>query len=184
MTRWLQLIANFYARLVEYLHWGVPLSLLLFRLWVALAFWRAGVVKWNDPDGTLALFQTTYHVPLLPPEWAAPLGTYVELLLPWLLGLGLIGRPAAAFLFVYNMVAVTSYPDLWPNGLWHDFWHEGFVDHKIWGMMLFALIIHGPGELSVDAVLRRWFWPRWIHLSAASAGKSCKSHGATCDGDG
>ncbi|MBI3144890.1 MAG: DoxX family protein [Pseudogulbenkiania sp.] len=162
MKRWIQSAADGYRRLVGCLEQASPLSLLLFRLWVALAFWRAGVVKWDDPDGTLALFQNEYHVPLLPPEFAAPLGTFIELVFPWLLGLGLLGRPAAAFLFVYNIIAVISYPELWPNGLWADFWGNGFVDHKIWGMMLLALTVYGPGKLSIDAALQRWVMPRWL----------------------
>lgn len=165
MKHWIQSTADGYRRLVGGVEQAAPLSLLLFRLWVALAFWRAGVVKWADPDGTLALFQDEYRVPLLPPEFAAPLGTFIELVFPWLLGLGLLGRPAAAFLFVYNITAVISYPALWPNGLWADFWGNGFVDHKIWGMMLLALTVYGPGKLSIDAILQRWVWPRWLHLN-------------------
>jgi putative oxidoreductase len=153
-------IDHAYQALTARLRLAQPLSLLLLRLWVASAFWRAGVVKWSDPDSTLSLFQNEYHVPLLPPELAAPLGTFIELAFPWLLGLGLAGRLSAAFLFVYNIVAVLSYPALWPHGLWQDFWHGGFLDHKAWGLMLLVLTAFGPGCLSVDALLRRWAWPR------------------------
>ena len=146
-------IAARYAALTRRLELATPLSLLLFRLWVAFDFWHAGLAKWADPAGTLALFQSEYHVPLLPPEWAAPLGTLIELAFPVLLGLGLAGRASAAFLFVYNIVAVISYPELWPHGLWHDFWNGGFLDHKVWGMLLLALTCAGPGKLSLDAVL-------------------------------
>jgi putative oxidoreductase len=157
MNRLETLIAG-YRKLCGWLEWAAPASLLLFRLWVAISFWRAGVVKWDDPDGTLALFQDEYHVPLLPPEVAAPFGTWIELVFPWLLGLGLFGRPAAAFLFVYNIMAVISYPALWPHGLWADFWGSGFLDHKVWGMMLLALTLYGPGGLSMDTLLNRWIF--------------------------
>jgi putative oxidoreductase len=152
----LEAIITCYRKLCGWLEWAAPFSLLLFRLWVAISFWRAGVVKWDDPEGTLALFQDEYHVPLLPPEVAAPLGTWIELVFPWLLGLGLFGRPAAAFLFVYNIMAVISYPTLWPHGLWTDFWGGGFLDHKVWGMMLLALTLYGPGGLSLDTLIKRW----------------------------
>jgi len=136
-----------------------PVVLLLFRLFVAVAFWRAGVVKLADPSGTLALFTHDYHVPIFSPHTAALLGTWVELILPWFLAFGVAGRPIAIVLFVYNIVAVISYPDLWPNGLWNGLIGDDFNDHKAWGMMLLALVAWGPGLLSVDgiigAVLRR-----------------------------
>lgn len=169
MKNWINTISDRYLQLVCLLELAAPLSLLLFRLWVAAAFWHAGVVKWNDPDGTLFLFQNEYHVPLLSPEVAAPLGTFVELVLPWLLGLGLMGRIAAIILFVHNIIAVISYPALWPHGLWADFWSGGFIDHKIWGMMLLALAVYGPGLLSVDGLLQRWVLPRWLGFVRAQS---------------
>ncbi|MDE2197047.1 MAG: DoxX family protein [Gammaproteobacteria bacterium] len=138
-----------------------PLSLLLFRLWVAVDFFRAGLVKVSDMNSTIGLFTNVYHVPLLPPVLAAYLGTAIELILPWFLGLGLLGRLTAACLFIYNIIAVISYPDLWPDGLWKDFWHGGFTDHKVWGLMLLAIVLYGPGKLSLDHVLKRWVLPRF-----------------------
>jgi len=170
MTDRICFLASRYTALARRLELATPLSLLLFRLWVALDFWRAGLVKWADPAGTLALFQSEYHVPLLPPEWAAPLGTLIELFFPLLLALGLTGRATAAFLFVYNIIAVISYPDLWPHGLWHDFWQGGFVDHKVWGMLLLALTFAGPGALSLDALLGRWARRRLLSGQARAAG--------------
>jgi len=143
-----------------------PLALLLLRVWVALAFWKAGVVKFDDPAGTSYLFQDVYHVPLLPPDFAAFLGTWIELITPWLLGLGILARPTAAFLFVYNLICVISYPDLWPHGFWHGLMGDGFVDHKVWGMMLLVLIARGPGAVSVDGIVGRLLGRR-IGTSAA-----------------
>ena len=144
-----------YNRVTLGLLWLAPLSLLSFRLWVAMDFWNAGRVKLADMNGTVNLFEYVYHVPLLPPVFAAYLGTGVELVLPWFLALGLGGRVTAAILFMYNIIAVISYPDLWPDGLWQGFWHGGFVDHKVWGLMLLAIILSGPGTWSVDHWLRR-----------------------------
>lgn len=96
-------------------------------------------------------------MPILTPAAAAFLGTWIELVTPWLLGLGLLARPTAAFLFVYNIIAVTSYPDLWPHGFWHGLVGSDFLDHKVWAIMLLAVIARGPGALSIDTLLRRIF---------------------------
>jgi len=144
-----------YDRLTVALAALEPTALLLLRFWVALAFWRAGVVKFADPSGTSYLFNNEYHVPLLSGDVAAFLGTWIELLTPWFLGFGLLGRPTAILLFVYNIVAVISYPDLWPHGFWHGLVGNDFADHKIWAMMLLVLIARGPGAWSVDRFARR-----------------------------
>lgn len=133
-----------------------PLALLLLRLFVALAFWRAGVVKWDDPSGTDYLFNNEYQVPLLAPGIAAVLATWTEVVLPWLLALGLGTRCVSAALFVYNIVAVVSYPALWPNGLWQGLIGGDFNDHKAWGLMLLALVALGAGRWSLDAWAQRW----------------------------
>lgn len=156
-----------YRKIVRALTWATPLSLLSFRLWVAMDFWNAGLVKISDMQSTIGLFESTYHVPLLPPIAAAYIGTAVELILPWFLGLGLAGRLTAAVLFIYNIIAVISYPDLWPDGLLKDFWNGGFLDHKTWGLMLFAIVLFGPGKLSLDHILERWVWPRFGNRATA-----------------
>lgn len=146
-----------YWKLVGWLQWLRPLADLSLRLWVADAFFRAGLVKIANMDSTLALFENEYHVPLLPPDFAAYLGTGVELVVPVLLAFGLFGRLSAGFLFVYNIVAVISYPDLWPDGFWADLFGGGFKDHKAWGIMLLVTFVYGPGKLSVDYLLGKFF---------------------------
>lgn len=137
--------------------WAGSLALLCMRVWVALAFWHAGVVKFADPTGTLVLFQSLYQVPWLPPAVAAVLGTWIELITPWLLGLGIAGRFTALFLFVYNAIAVVSYPDLWPHGFWSGLMNTvDFADHKVWAIMLLAILAWGPGRLSIDGWLSRF----------------------------
>ena len=151
---------SLYARLTRGLTGLEPVVLLLFRVWVALAFWRAGVVKLEDPMGTQFLFNVMYQVPLLSPDVAAVLGTWVELIVPWFIAFGLLGRPFALFLFIYNIIAFTSFPALWPHGFWTDLFNtSSFVDHKVWGLMLLAIIAWGPGTLSLDRLVQR-FWPR------------------------
>lgn len=156
MTRPLAACLSAYDRLTRYAASIEPVALLLLRWWVAMAFWKAGVVKFDDPSGTAYLFNYEYHVPLLAPAAAAFMGTWIELITPWLLGLGILARPTAAFLFIYNIIAVISYPDLWPHGFWHGLIGDGFNDHKVWGMMLLVVIARGAGTLSVDTLLRRF----------------------------
>ncbi|TAM85095.1 DoxX family protein [bacterium] len=135
--------------------WLGPTVLLLMRIWVAIAFWRAGIVKIEDPAGTQFLFNTVYQVPLLSPDFAAVLGTWIELITPWLLGFGVAGRLTALFLFVYNGMAVISYPALWPHGFWAGLFNDtDFADHKVWGLMLLAVAAWGPGRWSVDTIAR------------------------------
>lgn len=156
MNKLLWRTSGYYRQLAEALSSLGPLVLLLFRVWVALAFWRAGVVKLDDPAGTSYLFNNEYHVPLLSGDTAAFLGTWIELVAPWLLLLGLGGRLTAGFLFVYNIMAVVSYPDLWPHGFWAGLVGNDFSDHKVWAMMLLAVIAWGPGAFSLDRILDRF----------------------------
>lgn len=160
MKHLLQRSATWYADATAALAHLGPLTLLLMRIWIAVAFWHAGLVKLADPIGTQYLFNQEYHVPLLSGNAAAFLGTWTELITPWLLALGIAARPTAVVLFVYNIVAVISYPDLWPHGFWAGLFNmEDFTDHKIWALMLLAVVAWGPGTLSVDALLGRLFRP-------------------------
>jgi putative oxidoreductase len=124
-----------------------PLAQLAARLFVARAFFLSGLTKIRDWDTTLALFADEYHVPLLPTDVAAVMGTAGELALPILLALGLSGRFAAAGLSVVNAVAVLSLAEIAPAAL---------VQHQFWGSLLVLLLLWGPGRWSLDAwVVRR-----------------------------
>ena len=141
-----------------------PVADLLARYWVAAAFFSSGLTKtvtdsftlfghtFNYPlsvfptESTFTLFEYEYHVPLLPPMLAAYLGTAAELLLPVFLFLGLGTRYAALAMFVFNIVAVVSYPELMAAGL---------AEHQVWGLLLFITLCHGPGKLSLDHLIGR-----------------------------
>ena len=123
-----------------------PVGDLILRLWVAHAFWISGLTKIQSWDSTLYLFDQEYSVPFLPSEIAAYLGTGVELAFPVLLRFGLFGRLAAGVLFLFNIIAVVSYPDLGAAGL---------EQHKVWGLMLLVCLLHGPGTLSLDRLIHR-----------------------------
>ena len=148
---------HWYHRLVAWLDHAKPVIDLGLRLWVADAFFRAGLVKIANMDSTIDLFTNTYQVPLLSPVVAAYLGTGVELVVPFFLAFGLFGRLAAGFMFVYNIICVVSFPDLWPDGFWTGLFGSAFKDHKIWGLMLLVTFVYGPGKLSLDHLLTRFF---------------------------
>ena len=140
-------IARHYVSFVNLLERLQPLFALAMRLYVAKVFIVSGWLKFSRWDSTLALFENEYHVPLLSPQVAAVLGTMAELGLPVLLILGIGTRAAALALFVFNIVAVISYPDLSDAGL---------KDHYLWGALMLVIAVYGPSKLSLD----HWFGGR------------------------
>jgi putative oxidoreductase len=140
---------------------------LIARLWVAYAFYASGLTKVTSgsvnlfgfqlgypvslapTDSTIMLFEYEYEVPLLSPTLAAYLGSATEVLLPIFVAFGLLGRYAAIALFVFNIVAVLSYPPAQTGA--------GFVQHQAWGILLLITICHGPGKISIDYLVERFF---------------------------
>ena len=136
--RWFNQTLNFLA----------PIGDLFIRVWIARVFFMAGLTKIQAWDITIALFSYEYQVPLLSSYWAAALGTATELAMPVFILLGLGGRLPAVILFVFNIVAVISYPFLLTEA-----GAIGFNDHLYWGILLMVLMLHGPGKLSVDGLI-------------------------------
>lgn len=142
-------LAAVYFRLSGSLAAAAGLLDLVIRLYVAQIFFRAGLLKLGNWDGTLYLFANEYRVPLLNPVLAAWLGTFGELFFPPLLALGLAARFAALSLSVFNVVAVLS------------FWHvlrgndAALMSHFYWGLLLLVTLFHGPGRLSLDHLIFR-----------------------------
>jgi putative oxidoreductase len=97
------------ARALRWLEAGAQALDLAIRVYIAQVFFRSGLLKIGNWEGTLYLFEHEYQVPLLPPEAAAWLGTGAELFLPVLLALGLAARFAALSLSVFNLVAVIAF---------------------------------------------------------------------------
>jgi len=143
LTHWVQ-------RSHKWLRYGADVLDLAIRLHVANAFFKSGLTKIEDWDKTVFLFQEEYRVPLLPPEVAAFLGTFGELVFPVLLALGLAGRLSALSLSVVNLMAVVSY--------WHVLGGNpaALSHHFYWGALLLVTALHGPGRLSVDHWVLRW----------------------------
>ncbi|MEE9325781.1 MAG: DoxX family protein [Cocleimonas sp.] len=127
-----------------------PLLLFGFRFYVAYVFFKSGLTKVDDnfkiTSSTIDLFKYDFKVPVLPPEIAAYLATYAELILPVLLVLGFLSRPAALGLFILNAVAAFSLAQT-------DFASAaGHWQHVVWGVMLAVVFAFGPGRVSID----RW----------------------------
>jgi putative oxidoreductase len=123
-----------------------PVLDLAIRVFIAIVFFKAGLTKIASWETTVALFENEYMVPLLPPALAAFMATTAELAFPVMLVMGLGTRFAAAGLFVLNIVAVISYPDIGEVGL---------KDHQMWGLFLLVSLLHGPGALSLDHFIGR-----------------------------
>jgi putative oxidoreductase len=119
---------------------------LVTRFGVAAIFFQSGRTKVDGilhiTDGTYALFESEYHVPLLPPVVAAHAATYSEHLFSILLVLGLFTRLSAlAFLGMTAVIEIFVYPDAWPT-------------HLSWAGLLLFLIARGGGRFSLDHLLR------------------------------
>ena len=116
------------------------------RWWIAWQFLKSGWLKLNSWDTTLFLFKEEYHVPVVPPEFAAVAGTGGELIFPVLLIVGLFGRLSAVGLSAVNAMAVYAYA--------HVLLSEGFEaalgQHILWGFMLLVVVVYGPGKVSLD----------------------------------
>ncbi|PWC40431.1 DoxX family protein [Azospirillum sp. TSO22-1] len=126
--------------------WGAPLLQLAIRLWIAKVFFTSGLTKIQDWDTTVLLFAEEYKVPLLSPDVAAALGTTFELGMPVLLAVGLFSRLAA--LPLLGMALVIQFVLGAANPAYDS------VEHVYWMFLLLTIVVHGPGRLSLDGVLR------------------------------
>jgi putative oxidoreductase len=127
------------------------------RLALSVPFWRSGVLKWDGflqlNDTAIDLFTQEFmlHLPGGPYPFPAPatmafLSGCGEIGLPSLLVLGLGTRFAALGLLFMTLVVQLTVPDGWPI-------------HITWAAMALAIMRWGPGRLSLDHLIRRW-WAR------------------------
>jgi putative oxidoreductase len=120
--------------------------LLAVRIAAAQPFWASGRSKvegwFSFRPEVVDLFRDEYRLPLIPPEWAAPLTTVAEHALPLLLVLGLGTRGAALGLFIMTLVIqLLVYPDaFWPV-------------HSLWFALLLVVLWRGGGAWSLERLL-------------------------------
>ncbi|UVK89666.1 DoxX family protein [Pseudomonas sp. B21-051] len=142
----------------------IPHSLIAFiaRFSIAAVFWKSGQTKveglaidlidgtvqlgWPRlADSTIPLFQSEYHVPLLSPEIAAHMAAFAEHFFPVLILIGFATRfSALALLGMTLVIEVFVYPDAYPT-------------HGTWAAVLLYLMATGPGKLSIDHLIARYY---------------------------
>jgi putative oxidoreductase len=149
IIRWVRAAVSLCAR--------IPHSLiaLLARFSIAAVFWKSGQTKIDGlkidiVDGTfnpgwprlsesaIDLFRDEYKIPLIPPEFAAPLAATAEHVLALLLLIGLATRFSALGLLVMTaVIQIFVFPGAYPT-------------HGVWAAVLLYLVARGPGALSMD----------------------------------
>ena len=112
-----------------------PAMLFVVRLGAAYIFMSSGLVKIQDMESTILLFEYEYQVPVLSPVLAAYAATFMELAMPVLLIIGLGARASAVPLLVMTAVIQTIYPNL---------------QHAWWAIILGVVLFVGPGKWSID----------------------------------
>lgn len=124
------------------LEWLQAPALLAARGYVAYVFFMSGLESLRSWDATLYLYESEFHIAVVPPHIAAVMGTAGEVLLPPLLLLGLFGRFGALGLFVVNVVALLSYM--------YALQPPAIMLHYVWGILLAMVALWGPGKWSID----------------------------------
>lgn len=139
----LKIVKSYYCKLCDFgMHWLLPILLLLERICMTEVFWYSGIVKITDWEATLYLFEHEYKVPCFSPAVAACSSTILELVCSVLLLLGFATRFAT--LPLLGIVAMIQY--VYPAEI-----------NVYWALLLSTILICGPGFISVDALLQRWF---------------------------
>jgi putative oxidoreductase len=124
---------------------AIPYSViaLIARAATFSVFFRSGMQKLSDWNSTLLLFENEYHVPVLPPHFAAYIAAGLELGASVLILIGLATRLSAlALLGMVFVIQAFIYPEAWP-------------DHIQWLAFMFILLARGPGRVSLDALIER-----------------------------
>lgn len=125
----------------------LPFSLLqlAMRIAIGFVFFNSGMLKARSFEFAVKLFQDEYRLPLLPPELAARLAMSVEVAVPLFLFVGLATRLATLpLLGMVIVIQVLVYPQAW-------------VEHLLWASVLLVLLTRGPGMISLDHLIERYF---------------------------
>ena len=128
----------------------LPMSVLQLglRVGVGMVFFKAGLLKYRSFEFAVLLFRDEYQVPVLDPALAARMTMFVELTIPVLLFAGFMSRLATLpLLGMITVIQLFVFPDAWP-------------DHVLWGSALILVLSRGPGVLSLDYLIDRYFTKR------------------------
>lgn len=122
---------------------------LLFRLILAYGFYGPATMKIQDVDAIASWF-TEMGIPA--PTLNAYLATYTEFFGFILLTLGLATRYISIPLIITLIVAIKTVH--WENGF--NSGDNGFEIPLYYIIMLLALVINGPGKLSLDFLIKKF----------------------------
>ena len=128
----------------------------MLRIALALPFLRSGLTRWDGflslSPATLYLFENQFNVHVFGaayrfpmPDALAHLVAVAEIILPALLIMGCATRFAALALLTMTAVIQLVFPDGWANF------------HLYWASLALGIMALGPGELSLDCLITRWF---------------------------
>ena len=128
------------------------IPLLVLRLALAVPFYKSGLTKWdgflNLSAGAEFLFFSEFKLHILGQQYPYPFplvmaygAGIMEILLPILLVFGLLTRFAALGLLVMTAIIQITVPEGWANF------------HLPWAAMALALVVFGPGGISVDRLI-------------------------------
>jgi putative oxidoreductase len=132
--------------------WLAPLAL---RLLLAKEFWDSGVEKFNSENWFVEI-QDRFPFPfnLLPVDFSWQIATWLELIGPLALVLGLGTRVFSVSLSILTLIAIVSVH----AGHGYSISEGGWKLPLIYLVMFLPLILSGPGKLSLD------HWLRGLHL--------------------
>lgn len=163
-------LSDFIDRLLKLLDTaGTALGPLALRLLLAVEFWASGLEKFNG-DNWFADIQSQFPFPfnVIPTNISWGMATFFELVGAVALVLGLATRFFSVSLMVVTVVATAAVH--WPQE-WHslaelaqgyvisDDGHGNYKLPLMYLVMFVPLLLSGPGKLSVDHLVRRW-WQR------------------------
>ena len=153
---------------------GEVIPRLILRLIMGWEFFEAGREKYNGENWFMSI-QSDFPVPfnIIPAQISWSIATWFELIGAIALWVGLGTRFFAFSLLVLTFVATAAvhWPDMW--SMWGDLLkgysisdkgHGNFKLPLLFVVMLLPLIFNGPGKLSLDHLVAKWFgaetWPQ------------------------
>jgi putative oxidoreductase len=164
MNKLIELWTSLVERLEGLGHWLAPLGL---RIVLAWEFWEAGREKFTGSNWFMDI-QGKFPFPfnVVPADLSWTMATWTEMLGALALLLGAGTRIAAFSLLVLTVVATAAvhWPDDWmmfsdllQGYAITDKGHGNYKLPLLFIVMLVPLVLRGPGKLSIDALLARFF---------------------------